>query len=144
MSDSRIYREWSGMKARCHCSNDKKYKHYGGRGISVCDEWKESFEVFMKWSLENGYTDNLTLDRINVNGNYEPGNCRWITHKEQMNNTRSNRFIEFNGTTMTLSQWSKKTGIGVSTIHARLKSGCSVEDALTRQVAKDKRIIYEG
>lgn len=88
MSRSRLYRTWCSMKLRCHNENSKAYRWYGKRGISVCEEWRNSFEVFCKWALSHGYTDELTIDRIDTNGNYEPSNCQWITMSE--NSIKSN------------------------------------------------------
>lgn len=85
---TRIYRIWKGMVSRCNCKGQSSYKHYGGRGISVCSEWL-NYIPFDKWASENGYSDNLTIDRIDVNGNYEPSNCRWIPMEDQAKNKRN-------------------------------------------------------
>ena len=85
---TRLYRIWSGMKTRCYNVNNKDYKYYGQLGIIVCSEWKEDFMKFREWAIQNGYQENLSIDRINPYGNYEPSNCRWATAKEQANNKR--------------------------------------------------------
>lgn len=88
MSGTRLYRIWAGMKTRCENPSADNYKYYGERGISVCKEWREDFDSFARWALKSGYKDSLTIDRINVNGNYEPKNCRWVTMAEQNKNKR--------------------------------------------------------
>lgn len=88
MSQSRIYITWRNMRVRCSNPKDKKFKDYGGRGIKVCEEWENSFEAFYSWAMANGYNDNLTIDRIDANGNYCPGNCRFITREENNKNRR--------------------------------------------------------
>ena len=129
MSGSRLYRVWAGMKDRCLNRNEKEYPNYGERGISVCNEWME-FEPFQKWALANGYSDKLTIDRIDVNGDYCPENCRWATWKEQANNKRNNRFLEFNGRRQTVAQWAEEIGIDWTTLLDRL-SRHSIEEALS-------------
>ena len=104
---------------------------YGGRGISVCDEWNE-FKAFKEWAMNNGYSDQLTIDRINVNGNYEPDNCGWATQKEQCRNKRDNHYLTFQGETKTLIEWSELVGIRQETIRHRINDyGYTVEEALT-------------
>lgn len=131
MSSTRLYDIWIFMKHRCNNPNSRSYKDYGGRGIKVCEEWQNSFESFYKWSIENGYDDKLTIDRIDVNGNYCPENCRWATKKEQANNTRNNRMITAFGKTMTMHQWADYSGIRYQTIYRRLKDGWNEADAVS-------------
>lgn len=111
---------WGSMINRCNSINNKAYKYYGGRGIKVCDEWLNSFESFEKWAQQNGYNDNLTLDRIDVNGNYESNNCRWATQEVQQNNRRNNHYIEYNGEQYTIAQLARKFNIHEATLRCRL------------------------
>lgn len=113
----RLYQSWQNMKRRC-TKYDKTGCYYN-RGIRVCDEWKNSYAAFRKWALKNGYNDKLTIDRIDVNGNYEPSNCRWATLKQQANNKRTNRFVEFNSEKHTLAEWSIILKINYSTVKYR-------------------------
>ena len=117
---TRLFRIWSGMKERCYRKNHQHYNSYGGRGIKICDEWM-NFKTFQNWASLNGYDDNLTIERINVNGNYEPNNCKWTTQKEQHNNTRRNHYIEIKGERLTITQCSEKYYIPRSTIAWRIK-----------------------
>ncbi len=130
-SFGRIYGIYRNILNRCLVTTSKDYPKYGGRGITVCEEWKNSYEAFRDWSLANGYRDNLSIDRIDNDGPYAPWNCRWTTAKVQQNNTRLNRVIEHDGKTLTLSQWSETTGINYFTLWSRLDNGWSVEEALT-------------
>ena len=123
------------MKERCYYTKHKHYSDYGGRGISICDEWMD-YTCFAKWAFRNGYSDNLTIDRIDVNGDYEPSNCRWIPMKEQQNNKRNNRIIEYKGKRYTLTQLAEKIGINKTTLRERLNAGWSVDDAVERPVRK--------
>ena len=137
--NTRLYGEWRGMKCRCAATSGEKFKYYGERGITVCDEWAESFEAFRDWALANGYRDDLTLDRIDNDGPYSPENCHWVTMKEQNNNRRINRYVTYNGETHTLAQWAELTGISASTIGKRLNNGWSVERSLTTESRRRKR-----
>lgn len=108
---SRLYRIRAEMLARCYNKNKQQYVNYGGRGITVCNEWKNDFVSFYNWATSNGYGENLTIDRIDVNGNYCPENCRWITRKEQNNNRRDNVLFEKNGIIKNALEWSKELNI---------------------------------
>ena len=130
---TKLYRHWSAMKSRCYNENNIRYHRYGGRGITVCPEWTESFETFRDWALANGYRDGLTLDRNDTNGPYSPENCRWATQKEQQNNRMNNRLLEHDGETKTLQQWAEETGIDRRTIQSRLSRGWSLSRALTKE-----------
>ena len=139
---SKLYSVWVNMRNRCFNSNNKSFVYYGGRGISVCDEWNE-FLNFEKWAIQNGFEENLTLDRIDVNGNYEPENCRWISQKEQMRNTRANHLLTYNGYTKTMADWAEITGIPYSTLKQRInKYNYSVEKALTKPVKTSRTDRY--
>lgn len=130
--NTKLYGVWNAMISRCENPNCRGYHNYGGRGISVCDEWKNDFLAFKNWAEKNGYCDGLTLERINNNGNYEPNNCSWKTKKEQNNNRRTNRLLTFNDITHTIMQWSEICGVSFSAIVKRLDRGWSIEDILTR------------
>ena len=128
---TRLYIVWQSMKQRCNDPNCKSFPNYGGRGISVCPEWEDSFPTFRDWSMSHGYSDELTIDRKNVNQGYSPENCRWATMKEQANNTRRNRRVLYNGISHTVTEWSDSTGIASSCLRARLDRGWNAEKALT-------------
>lgn len=134
-SKSRLYRIWRHIKSRCLNENVSHYKYYGGRGISICKEWEDSFENFYEWANSNGYQDDLSIDRIDVNGNYEPSNCRWTNATTQANNKTNNRLIEYNGECHTLSEWSSILGIHQLTISKRIDDyGWSVKRAFETPV----------
>lgn len=127
---TRLYNIFKTMHRRCESETATKYPLYGGRGISVCEEWK-NFDTFREWSLNNGYTDGLTIDRIDNNGDYSPSNCRWVSNKVQANNRRSNHQITYMGETHTLTRWSEITGIPRSKLSDRIcKLRWSAEQAL--------------
>ena len=125
---TRLYRIWSNMKTRCYNTKNKNFERWGARGIYVCDEWKNNFNAFYEWSIKSGYADNLTIDRIDNNGPYSPNNCKWSTPKEQANNTRKVRIIEFRGEKHSLHEWSRIMNIEACTLFYRLKR-LNVEDA---------------
>lgn len=122
-SGTRIYDIYNHMIDRCYKPKDHKYMQYGGRGITVCDEWIDSPSKFFDWAFKNGYSDELTIDRIDVNGNYSPSNCRWATLKQQANNKRNNVKTEVNGEVLTLSEIADKYGFRSGTIWWRYKHG---------------------
>lgn len=131
-TNTRLYKIWVGIKDRCYNSNSYNYENYGERGILVCDEWNSSYESFRDWAMCNGYSDSLTIDRVDYDGDYEPSNCRWTDVKTQANNRRTNRFITFKGETHTISEWGEITGIKPNTIRMRLDSyGYTIEQALS-------------
>lgn len=119
------------MKYRCTQPKYDKYQYYGKRGISVCPEWTDSFDVFQEWALSHGYEEGLTLDRIDNDRNYEPDNCRWVTMKEQANNKTTNHLLTYNGKTQTMQQWSEELGLSYAAISKRLSAGWDVERTLS-------------
>ena len=130
-SKTRLYRLLYGMRDRCYNKNGKDYKNYGGRGIRICDEWLQNPNTFIQWANDNGYKNGLSIDRINVNGNYEPNNCRWVSAKTQANNRRSNLIITFEGKTMSAAEWCELKGWNRHVIPERLRKGWSLERAMT-------------
>lgn len=134
LRSSPIYSSWHSMKQRCLNPNAQSYHYYGGRGITIFDEWKDDFMNFYNWAIENGYTEGMTIERIDVNGNYEPDNCTWIPQSEQSNNTRRNKPVAFNGKTKNVTEWSKELGFNRGMLRKRLSSGWSIERALTTPV----------
>jgi len=134
-----LYRTWNHMKQRCINPNVKEYKNYGGRGISVCKEWKNDFKAFYNWAMDNGYKSNLTIDRIDNNQGYYPNNCRWATNKEQQRNTRHNHLITYKGKTYCITEWAEILNINVSTLYCRLKRNWSVEKTFIEKVDVTKR-----
>lgn len=135
-SNTRLYNVWSDMKKRCYNTKNVDYKNYGGRGITVCDEWMD-FQNFYEWAIANGYDETAprgqcTIDRIDVDGCYEPENCRWVDRYIQMNNKRNNRILTYNGESHTLAEWCEIVNIPYSCLKSRLnKLHWSVEKTLT-------------
>ena len=121
-----LYSRWAKIKARCNTV-------YKNKNIKVCDEWSNSFEAFYQWAINNGYKENLTIDRINNNDGYKPSNCRWVNMKTQANNRSNNHLITYDNKTLTLSQWSNILNIKSSTLRRRLKVGWSLDKALNNK-----------
>lgn len=128
---TRLYSIWRGMKDRCYRQTHPYYNHYGGRGITVCPEWKTSYVAFRDWAKSHGYSDDLSIDRIDNDKGYSPENCRWASNAQQANNQSRNRQITFQGRTQNLTQWAEELGISFPVLHYRLKHGWSIEDSLT-------------
>lgn len=129
-SGTRLHRIWSGMKTRCNNKNRDDYYNYGGRGIKYCAEW-EVYENFRDWAVNNGYKARLTLDRINVDGDYEPNNCKWSTITEQARNKRNNVKYLFDDKNLTVKEWSNITGLSEDCILYRLSKGWTIGKTLT-------------
>lgn len=133
LSKTRLHRIWHSMYCRCYYSSTNQYKNYGGKGIKVCEEWKhiEGFINFYNWAINNGYSEELTLDRIDNEKDYCPENCRWSTPKFQSNHKTNNVIYTFNGKSQTAKQWCDEYGIKHTTLYDRLKRGWTLEQALT-------------
>lgn len=125
----RLYETWKNMRRRCYDPKNKRWKQYGGKGITICQEWAD-YSVFRAWALSNGYTDELTIDRINVDGNYCPENCRWSSAKQQANNNTRNRLFEFQGQIHTMSELSDLLGMTYSTVQHRVERGQFIHHAV--------------
>lgn len=123
MTDTRLHNIWRNMKSRCLSITDPDFPNYGGRGITICQDWINDFTIFMSWAIWAGYNDTLTLDRIDVNGNYEPDNCRWVTQKIQCNNTRVNIKIQIGNEIHTLKEWCELLNKNYGTVHSRIFRG---------------------
>lgn len=132
--NTRLQNIYFHMKYRCTNPKNKSYHYYGDRGITVCDEWLNNSKAFYTWALKHGYRNDLTIDRIDNNGNYCPENCRWITQKEQSNNTRRNKYVTIDGQTHTIAEWCDITGINYGTLKSRVKRG------LTQQFLSKKNL----
>lgn len=137
MTKTRLYRTWYHMKERCQNENDPRYSNYGGRGITVCKDWMD-FEPFAEWAYSNGYNDTLTIERIDVNGNYCPENCTWIPSSKQANNKQSSHFFTIDGITKTMTEWAKIYGIKPTTVFNRLSDGWDEYSAITKPLRGTK------
>lgn len=131
-----------GMKSRCYNKKSINYKYYGGRGIRICDEWLESFDNFYQWAIVNGYSNELTIDRIDSNKDYAPDNCRWSTKKEQSYNRSMSVKLTLKGRTMYMTEWAEELGIDKKTLSWRYRNGWSDEEILSNK--KDIILTYNG
>jgi len=130
LCNHKLYHVLACMKDRCSNPNNSRYNNYGNRGISVCEEWRNDFKCFYDWAIANGYKEGLHIDRINNDGNYEPSNCRFISFKENMNNTTRNVWIEIDGIKKTAAQWGEETNINGIAIAQRVRNGKIGVDAI--------------
>lgn len=135
-SHRRLYNIWFDMKRRCYQPQNKRYDRYGGRGIAVCKEWLNGFQPFFDWAVANGYQDDLTIDRIDKDGDYTPENCRWADLFMQANNRSNNRFITYCGETKTMMEWSKVLNMNYSTLRRRIYAGWDVSEAFERPLGR--------
>lgn len=128
---TRLYKIYNHMITRCYNEHVPQYKYYGGRGIVVCDEWKDSFLVFYDWAINNGYQDNLSIDRINTNGEYGPSNCKWSTAKQQQRNRRNTKYVTYRGETKPLADWCELLNLNRDTVYDRIyRRNWPIEKAL--------------
>lgn len=141
MSNSPLYGVYRGIISRTTNPQHKAYKNYGGRGITICDEWLNDFMAFYQWCMSNGYKKGLTIDRIDNNKGYSPDNCRVISFKEQQNNKRTNHRLEYNGETHTISEWAEILGMKQKTLARRIDNNWTVEKALTTKVKKRRNLV---
>ena len=128
-----LYKVWQRIKSSTTNPNHQDYEWYGGKGVRVCEEWFHDFAKFYEWSIANGYQQGLTIDRIDVNGNYEPSNCRWVPFKEQTLNRTDNAYLTHDGVTRTIKEWSRITGVKPTTLYARFHKGWSPDKILSTQ-----------
>lgn len=125
--NTKLYRVYYGIKQRCYNKKYHQYQDYGGRGVKICDEWLNDFETFYNWAMNNNYREGLTIDRIDVNGDYEPDNCRWSDRKTQAQNRRNNIYLTYEGKTQTMKQWAEELGINYNTIKSRHYKSCDTK-----------------
>ena len=140
---TRLWHIWSGMRRRCDEKTNKDYARYGGRGIKVCDEWNE-YTSFKDWAINNGYSEELSIDRIDTNGDYCPDNCKWATVIEQNNNRRSNHVVAYEGKSHTIAEWSRITSIPPKTLRYRIVSGWDLNDVFNTPIIKTNRLAKRG
>lgn len=127
---TKLNKVWRNIKDRCYNPNNKRYTHYGARGITICPQWKDDYCAFRDWANANGYKEGLSIDRINNDGNYEPGNCRWATSEQQNNNFSRNNVVNYMGISLSVCRWAKLCGVHHNTLDYRIKHGWEISKAL--------------
>lgn len=141
MYGTQLYRAWKSIKDRCYREKCKEYKYYGAKGVTMCDEWLHDFQKFADWSIVHGFEEGLSIDRIDVNGNYEPSNCRWITMQQQMRNRTDTHYITYKGQTHCMRDWADILGISYHTLASRiLCSKWSIEKSFTTPIKAKKGV----
>lgn len=145
-TNKRLGKIWYDIQNRCYNEKCQAYKNYGARGIKVCDEWRNSYSSFENWAYSNGYADNLTIDRINVNLGYSPNNCRWVTKSQQCNNRTNNIFIEYNGERHSIAEWARVMGMSTQSFWQRVNSNFSNQMRIfnkkdNRKLKRNKRRV---
>lgn len=135
--NKRLYNIWKNMKQRCYCPECERHKDYGKRGIEICKEWRDDFDNFADWAKENGYIIGLTIERKDVNGNYCPENCCWITRAEQARNKRDTIIVEYKGIRKPLIEWCEELGLTYDTVYNRIKNGWSTKEAFEEKTSLD-------
>lgn len=138
-SNTKLYGVWCGMKSRCEKEYIPEYESYGGRGITVCDEWKRDFIKFKEWAVENGYSNGLQIDRIDVNGNYCPDNCRFVTPMENSNNRRNNKRAFYKNKKATIAELCRENNVPYLRVISRLRAGWTIDDAIEKPVDKRRK-----
>lgn len=142
LSDHPLYKLFNSLRQRCYYSKSISYKYYGAKGVTVCDEWLNDFPTFYNWSIENGYEKGLQIDRIDLNGNYEPSNCRWVDRTTNMNNRTASRMVTYNGKTQTMSEWARELGVNYCTLQHRIDFGKGTfEEAFSKPIQKYTKTV---
>lgn len=139
-----LYKVWGTMRNRCYSKKRYDYHRYGGRGIVICKEWRDNFLAFREWAIANGYKKGLTIERKDNNDIYKPSNCTWATRRQQANNRRTNRTVTFRGETLTIAQWSRRTGVKQHTLRYRIEAGWAIKVALSAHLKKNVKYSLSG